>query len=344
MAACALLMTSRAHAEPVAEGGPGSAPRVAEAGAVERARARFDDASQLARRGEWAAALDLFEEAYALYPHPATLYDMAYCARALRQYGRAWTLFTRAAAEHHQRGDKDLSGEMLAAIERYLAELVGRVARVKIHAEPPSAEVSIDGQPLPHDADEVVLDAGRHRFVVASPGLDSVVVERTVTGGERVTLELRATTPVKPVFDRVAVPAASAGTLPANEPMRREAGPIVDHAAAAPHAAPWFTYTALGVGAAGLATGAVTGVWALVDKGALAEHCVDHVCVGDDQARLDRARTLADVATAAFVVGGIGTAAGIALLVWSPSDRAEPPSASIRPFVSAGSFGCRGDF
>jgi tetratricopeptide (TPR) repeat protein len=236
---------------------------------IGRARELFKEGTHFARRGEWSEAIVCFERAYALHPHAATTYNLAYSARALGEDARALELFQRAIAENRERGGSELSGGMLSAIERHVAELESR----RTPAEAP------------------------------------------------------------PVPERSADPPAVVTPAPVQIAPRAE------------RQVPVLAYVALGVGAAGIATGTVAGLWALAEKSELEDRCVEHVCSGEAQDTLNHAHSLADVATAAFVVGGLSSAAGVALLVWGSDSPAKPKSAvRIRPWVGLAGVGCAGDF
>lgn len=309
-----------------------NATGVEEAPDVVRSRELFEEATRSARRGEWAEALARFERAYALHPHAATTYNVAYCTRALGRYARAAELFERAVAEHRARGGAELSDDMLAAVVRYLAELDGRVAHVELHVAP-GARVLVDGLPL-DGGPELVLDAGKHVFVVSANGRDDRVVERSVTGGERTTVELDAGPPqALPSAPPVILSRPRVALRSTRAPVRGE------------RRAPELTYATLAVGAAGLLTGAVTGIWALAERTHLEDSCVGHVCNGEDANTLDRAHTLADVATIAFVVGGLSAATGVALYVWGSPRRTERATAvTVRPWLGVATAGFKGAF
>jgi hypothetical protein len=90
-------------------------------------------------------------------------------------------------------------------------------------------------------------------------------------------------------------------------------------------------WVGIGVGALGLIAGAVTGGVAAQRLDELEERCTvewqgQHYCLESDQSALDEGRTLADVSTVSFVVGGAALAVGIVALAVSlttdPDERA----------------------
>jgi hypothetical protein len=98
------------------------------------------------------------------------------------------------------------------------------------------------------------------------------------------------------------------------------------------------------VGGVGLIAGGVTGVLMLSKQSSLSNSCPNHVCGPAQYGDLDTANMLATTSTVAFIVGGVGVAAGIvALLVGKPSAPA-PTQASVEPWFGLGSAGVRGTF
>ncbi len=97
-------------------------------------------------------------------------------------------------------------------------------------------------------------------------------------------------------------------------------------------------YGVLGVGAAALAAGGITGVLVLVRHASLTDSCPDGRCSPDYAGELHAYRTLANVSTAATIVGVAGVVTGATLLLTSP--RATPVRAYAGPLNAgiAGSF------
>jgi hypothetical protein len=113
---------------------------------------------------------------------------------------------------------------------------------------------------------------------------------------------------------------------------------------------------AFAVGGAGLAFGGVTGALALSKRNKLSKECVSGICGKQQRADLDSFHTFGRLSTAGFIVGGVGAAAGVVLLLVKPRDLVSEPapagsaaaksSAGVRwsPFVGLGSAGVEGTF
>jgi hypothetical protein len=84
-----------------------------------------------------------------------------------------------------------------------------------------------------------------------------------------------------------------------------------------PGGGPWFLPGAItgGGGAALLLVGAITGGVAMAKVKDLQSKCLNHVCDGSLQGEQNTARTLANVSSATFVIGGVAAAVGVTLLV-----------------------------
>jgi hypothetical protein len=99
------------------------------------------------------------------------------------------------------------------------------------------------------------------------------------------------------------------------------------------------------IGAAGVAIGTGFGLASMSTRDQLDQSCQNDVCTSDQREAYDRGRTQADIATAGFVVGGVGLGAGALFLLLSPStNEREQPSARVRPLVGYRSVGARVSF
>lgn len=99
----------------------------------------------------------------------------------------------------------------------------------------------------------------------------------------------------------------------------------------------------LGVGAAGVGVGIGMALASRATKNELSGACVNNVCDPSQRSLYDHGKQQADIATAGFIVGGVGLAAGIVLLLTAPKHKAEK-SARIEPLVGPTSVGVRGRF
>jgi hypothetical protein len=152
---------------------------------------------------------------------------------------------------------------------------------------------------------------------------------------EEVTLEL--------VPDPNATAGSPAAAPPAPVAMPDPAPPPPTAASKKPNTA---GYVLIGVGAAGIVTGSVTGLLAIGKKNNL--DCPDKECPPDEHDQLDGAKGLALVATIGFGVGIAGIAAGTIVLLSAggqePPPRATLPKPHARPFLRGHTIGIEGSF
>lgn len=164
-----------------------------------RAKEYFRAGAQAYAVGEFAAAVQAFEQAYALVPRPAVLFSIGQAER--RQYfldhdrrhlERAVEMFRRYLEQDPQASRKVDAVQALSELEPLLAataaaprlesERSSRPApvptRVMVYSAAPGARISLDGQPA--IASPVVREVkpGKHTVRASAPGF--VTAERTL--------------------------------------------------------------------------------------------------------------------------------------------------------------------
>jgi tetratricopeptide (TPR) repeat protein len=172
------------------------------------------------------------------------------------------------------------------SVEIYLARCQRKLGRP---AEARALYERILAEPLARDAPPQFVEAHRD----AERELDAIRREPAA----------RPSAPAGPVSP----PPVSAPPVP--PPADHTAGPL------------WPGLVTLGVGAAGLGIGAVTGLISLSKVSDLSAHCGGYHCTPSDEPAAASARGLGNASTAAFVVGGAAAAAGVLLLVIRPGGR-----------------------
>lgn len=289
---------------------------------VEAARAAFERGAALATEQRWLDALAEFETSARLRPHATTTYNIGYCLRALGRPTRAKKHFVAALARDDATAGKELTPQLRAAAQTYLAEAKAKIATPWVAIAPADATVTIDGAPLegagvghylagtrPPGPGETVatpagfvveLDAGPHEIVVLAPDGRSKVVHVQLAAGTTEAV-------------RIEVPAP---TVTLEHGTRRTAAFVVGGAA-------------LGV----LAFGAFSGFRARsLWNDALAACPRRTTCPDDRGAELSiDARRWANVSTISFVVGGAALLGGSILLLTSSGTPRAQVSAAIDP-------------
>jgi len=84
---------------------------------------------------------------------------------------------------------------------------------------------------------------------------------------------------------------------------------------------PMFAYWVGAIGLSGLSVGAVTGFLAMNQQGIAEDHCSPslRLCDGAGRQASETGRTLRDISTAAWIVGGVGVGLSAYLLLTAPS-------------------------
>lgn len=184
-----------------------------------RAREYFQAGAQAYSLGEFGAAIQAFEQAYALAPRPAVLFSIAQAER--RQYflsqdpthlQRAVEMYRRYLSEETQTARKADTVQALSELEPILARIAksnapsdtGRLSgnqvptsmatasptRVMISSPAQSAVLSLDGQvPVPSPLVREV-EPGEHRVRIEAPGYRTVERRVIAVSGELVTVDV----------------------------------------------------------------------------------------------------------------------------------------------------------
>lgn len=293
--------------------GPGGQPASAKRDPRNEARVLGQQALKLYDRGEYAAALEKFERAYALYAAPTLGLHAARCLEKLGRLVAAVALYREVAEAKPTDGGGAAFRTARAEASKELAALLPRVPKLAIRVETePGADVKIalDGEPLtdwhpdemrdvdpgPHEVEVSALGLRRGRRVVLAEGQSKVV-----------TIEL-VPEPEQPAASEAASSGGSA---------QRTAGWVLG-----------------GLGAAGLVVWGAAGGIALGKRGDLDDAgCKSGVCPkgsSDDIAAYDTARLVSSVG---FYAGLAALGLGVTLIATAPSSK-PAPSASVSSLSS----------
>jgi len=247
----------------------------------ERARALFVQAryqhKQLLRR----EAMELYEQALALWDNPDIRWNLALVLDDTGDYVRAHEQLEAAL-----RWGAALGTERLREVQDQIRALeTRRLARIYADSTEPGANVKLDGRPWFQGAGRhsILVLPGTHYIASTKPGYFPITVEMPVDAGEwyRVTLRMTA--------DRLI------------ETRRWEVWK------------PWSVFAA-GIAAAAVGAGLEIEAFANRDRArAIADGCHTLACSPHFMTVYDRARTEDQIAFGAFAAGGIAVAVGLAL-------------------------------
>lgn len=290
----------------------------------ETARSLMDEGDKKRDTGDLKGALKSYEAADAIMKVPTTGIEVARTQIALLQLLEARETLVRILRSPAKSNEPAPFAAARKAADALNTELATRIPSVQVVLQNadsgPPPRISVDGEPVPAAAANVPrkVNPGAHTVVVKAGSfekkVDVNVVERET---KTVTVDVKEK-PAEPVRPRAPVTPDEA------TPERSNAIPKV------------LIFGGFGLAAVGIGVGAVTGVMSMSKTSELKDVCRDNRCPPEKQGDIDSATGLGDIATAAFIVGGVGLGAGIVGLVMSGSKK-EPP-ASVAQTTSASPF------
>jgi hypothetical protein len=322
----------------VAQGG-GVTPEATEA---------FEKASAAFKEGKYRRALDLFIKANRLKYSWKIEYNIGQSAAAAKQWGIALSAFEK----YLSLGGDDIDPNRESEVMKETARLKSKVGLLNITAAD-GARIFIDDfergrAPL---QGPLSVNASVEQKIRAELE-DGSRIEKTFTGpisGQTISLDLTAPQKAneKPVITGPEKPEqTSTSTSPDNS------SPVEKTDASKPTEPPRNETTGLkiagfaclGVGAASLIAGAVTGGIALNKNGDLEKSCESNDCYSEDYNKLYQRDNLATASSVLLAVGGVAAAAGVGLVIFDrvKSKKSETQKAALQ--IGPGGLSIRGRF
>jgi hypothetical protein len=319
------------------------------------ARAAATAGAQAFMAHKWAESIDMFTRAESLIHSPVHLLYMARAYEKLGALVKARESYIKIQNEELPAGAPQPLRQAKADAEKELEALEPRVPYVSVvvqGAGPKPVTVTMDGIQVPAALLGVPrpVDPGEHKFEALAEGMDSALSSLTVREGhsETVVLTLHASTaaPLPP-------PGYAPGVAPVPPPpVGYAVNPTAPPAADTGHKASPLPWIALGVGAVGLGVGTVFAVQASSKVDDANSLCTlpgpdgtNTYCPSRASALDDEARTAKTISIVGFVVGGLGVATGVTLLVLAPKHEGGAAlGPRVAPWVGLGSAGVRGRF
>lgn len=307
VALCSLLLlapsVARAQAAPV----PSDADRV-----TARALAREGYDAQV--HGDHARALDRFRRAEALVDAPTLLLGIARAQVGLGKLVEGHETYRHIVRETLAPDAPLPFGKAMEDAKRELAALEPRLAWVTIGVVGPresAVRVTLDDAPLPSAilGSRRATDPGTHRVRVTAPGFEPAESTFTVSEGEATSVSLA---PAVAAVPPAAPPAAVTAAASARAPTASTSSPSTPFGKA-------LGIALVGIGAAGLAGGGVTGVLALNRRASLSGTCPGGHCPASAQSQVDTYDTLGTASTASLAAGAACTVLGVTLVLTSKS-------------------------
>jgi hypothetical protein len=157
------------------------------------ARAHYARGLELAGQQGYEAALQEFNEAYAISPQFAVLYNIGLAEVALGHPMEG----IDTLSEYLQEGQDAVPHARRQQVKALTTLLASRLAELSIATDRSEARVTIDGRELGPTplAKPVRLGPGTHRIAIASEGAPTAIRIVTLAEGEHQTLELQLPAP-----------------------------------------------------------------------------------------------------------------------------------------------------
>jgi hypothetical protein len=310
------------------------------------ARAAATQGAEAFKAEKYKDAINYFKRAESLVHAPPHLLFIARANEKLGKLVEAREAYMKIVRERLKPTDPDAFREAQSTAEAELGKLEPRIPSINIQvegAEGRDVTVTMDGNEVPSALLGVPMpiDPGEHVFEAKAVGLQPVSQTVSVSEGAKESVQLALT------------------TEGGGESARSSAESDVTLDTGAPAAGGGLrvpAYISLGVGAVGLGVG----TFMLIKSGStrsdadgLFETCNPRICNNNEKNEInsldDDADSQHNLGVAGLVIGGIGVAAGVTLLVMSGSSSSSEklPSqetAAVRPWVGWRSVGLTGRF
>lgn len=290
---------------------------IAAADQMTEAKAAFEEGKELFVAEKYVEAADAFRKANELNPNWRLLYNIGQSEAAAKRYGLSLDAFEKYLAAGGDEVPQERQQEVLEEVQR-LRNMVG-VLEVSGQDGDLLEVNGVQRGELP-DASRVKIGMGQVAIRVLRGGEEVLVRTIAISGGE--TIELTVPTDEDP---------GAENQLPGSGDRKKKL-----------RTGGWIS---IGVGAALLVGGGVTGGMALSMNGDLKDQCGDGSCTtAAKQEDLDKRDGLATASTVLLAAGGVVAATGIVFLVAGivgkeESDSGETGEVALVPSLGPGFAG-----
>lgn len=306
----------------------------------------------LAEKGKCGDAIEKLQRAEKLYHAPTTLERLGECEVEVGRLVDGTEDLQRVVKEDLPAGAPAAFTAAKARAAAVIKKATPRIAHLRVHVSAPSgatATVTMDGDSYPDaalDGDRPV-DPGTHSLSATADGMIKADTTISLGDAESKSVELKLVpdpNATKPTQIAAPVVVDQPKPPPPDDDTKKPPPPP-------PQSSPSHVpaYIAFGIGIAGVGVGTVTGILALSKKSSLDTACGPSKtgCPSSSQSDIDSAKTMGTISTVGFIVGGVGVAAGVVLLLTegsSSSASATVGSVHVTPDIGAGFVGAHGSF
>jgi hypothetical protein len=309
---------------------------LAEPSAADRATARTlaQEGQHALENKNYAMAIDKFSRADALVHAPTLLLGLARAQVGATKLVEAQENYNRIIREGVPANSPKSWSKAVDDANKEVGAISPRIPWVTISVLGPSnPEVVVDSTPVPQASLGVkrAINPGTHKIKVSAEGYHPQDKVITLTEGQTLSVNIE----LEQAPQEAPPPAAKVATTPAVDTTMSTSG-----------GGEWrktVAYVALGVGGASLIVGGVAGGLALTKHSQLSDECPGNVCDPSQNANVDTYRRLGTIADVGFIVGGVGVATGIILLVTQPKETSSAGT-KLTPWIGLGSAGVNGVF
>jgi len=318
------------------------------------ARSAANQGADAFDQGKWAEAIELFTRAEALVHSPIHLSYIARAQLKLGHWVEAYELFNRIKREPIEPPVSTAASNAVADANRQLSTLDAQLPYVTLLVKGTDTQgvtVTMDGAPVPSALVGVShpVNPGPHKFRATSATQTSAEQTVEIKPAARQTIELMLAPNAAVASPVTPVAAAAVAPPPAPPPQPESSG------SSSGSGMRIGGYVGLGVGVVGVGLGTVFLLSAnskQSDADAAFEACGGKSCSLADRANVDAldsdAATSKTLALTSFVVGGVGLATGVTLLVLSGKQKSSEPAARltprVQPWIGYRSVGLSGTF
>ncbi|MBK9259814.1 MAG: tetratricopeptide repeat protein [Polyangiaceae bacterium] len=311
--------------------------------AADVARKLLEEAKRLKDAGKLPEACPLLDRAYEMDAKDGLLFARADCRDQERKIAAAVSLYEAYLRSYSRMtgATKNSHAGRATIAEARLNELRPLVPMIKfVWAEPPPPETKIIVDDIEFRAStldvRLPLDPGTHEIVVLLPGEPER--RRTITLAEGGST----------IVDLTPLPPKSAESPKSKQGKSKSQNGTTPKPVAPSKVDPWKVggFIGIGLGAAGIIAGSITGSMAIAEKRVVDANCTpEHRCNPTGLAAADRFQTVGNASTAAFIAGGVIAAVGTTLVVMAYRPAASSrANAQLRMTVSPSYLGFEGAF